>query len=257
VSSAGRWLLVVCLASAVGCARSVPRASTPAARAESSAPPTATELRRYRIDPLASSVTAVASATLGSYSFRFPEVAGSIDWVPSGIERSRFSLEVTMGSVTGELTIATEIIRSSEFLDVQRYPKARFASTGLLLEGLDRGQVQGVLELHGVSREVQVPGRFGFIGRRLQIDSEFSINRRDYGIANRGLLDTLVDDEVTVRLSLVAVPVERKIEPVSGCSALDCELPCDDGAAALHRGCSRLRADASSDPCRKAPEPRG
>jgi hypothetical protein len=41
----------------------------------------------------------------------------------------------------------------------------------------------------------------------LQLETEFRVDRREYGIENDGALDALVGDDVTVRLRLVATPV--------------------------------------------------
>jgi polyisoprenoid-binding protein YceI len=187
----------------LGCAcASVPHARTvPASKPVAKQP---AELRRYRIDPAASSITATASAMLGRYEFRIARFGGTIEWAPREIERSRLTLEVDMTSVSGTVGMVTKIVRSEKFLHVERYPSASFVSAELSDDGDGTGRVRGVLSLRGVSRSIEVPGSFGFVGSQLRIQSEFTIDRRDYGIENDGALDALVADDVVVALALVA-----------------------------------------------------
>src|SRR5690606_31502224 len=100
---------------ACACGASPPRAISVAnapATAEPSAP-----VRRYRIVSEASSVTAVASAALGSYTLRIGRVEGHIDWVPSQPDRSRFVFEADMRTVSGSIQTVTRIVRN-QFLHV-------------------------------------------------------------------------------------------------------------------------------------------
>lgn len=193
----------VCVLCLLGCAC----ASVPHARPV--APTTAVaerpeEIRRYRIDPAASSITATASALLGRYEFRFARFGGTIEWAPREIERSRLMLQVDMTSVSGTVGMVTKIVRSEDFLHVERYPSASFTSAELSDDGNGTGRVRGVLSLRGVSRSIEVPGSFGFVDSQLRIDSEFTIDRRSFGIENDGALDALVGDDVVVALALVA-----------------------------------------------------
>jgi polyisoprenoid-binding protein YceI len=198
------FFVAMVLLSVAGCA-SVPRAVPAPAAAPARAAPDDVEL--YRVDPTASSISAVATAVMGRYTFRFPRFEAAIAWSRSEVQRSRLTLEVDMRSVAGSIEMLTDIVRSADFLDVQRFPSARFDSTELLIDGGDRARVRGALTLHGVTRSIEVPGRFRFDGERLQLETEFRVDRREYGIENDGALDALVGDDVTVRLRLVATPV--------------------------------------------------
>jgi polyisoprenoid-binding protein YceI len=180
----------------------VPRAVPAPPAAPAQKPPI--EIRRYRVDPAASSITAVATAVMGRYTFRILRFEGSIEWAPREIAKSRLSLEVDMRSVTGTVGIVTKIVRSADFLDVERYPSASFSSAELVVDGANSGRVRGVLQLHGVTRSIEVPGSFRVEGSRLLLESEFLIDRREFGIENDGAIDVLVGDDVTVRLALVA-----------------------------------------------------
>jgi polyisoprenoid-binding protein YceI len=160
-------------------------------------------VRRYRIVPSASRVTAVASAMLGSYTLRILRIDGHIDWVARQPERSRFVIRADMRSLVGSVGVVTRVVRE-DFLHVDRFPAASFASTAFSGKPGGQGAVIGTLLLHGVSRTIEVPGSYRFVGRRLHVESEFTIDRRDFAIESQGALDSVVHDDVVVRLSLVA-----------------------------------------------------
>lgn len=200
---------LLCIACGLGgcAAPSAPRAVGAADAAR--APPPTRPVQRYRIDVASSKVTAVATATVGRYTFRFTRFSGSVDWVVDQPERSRVRIDVDMRSVTGSVAVVTDVVRSPDFLDVERFPSARFESFAFTDGGEGRGRVRGSLLLHGVSRSIEVPGSFRFDGDRLALRSEFVIDRHDFAIENDGLLDSLVHDDVLVRLELRAVRAER------------------------------------------------
>jgi polyisoprenoid-binding protein YceI len=199
--------LALLLASA--CGSSAPRAIQ--ADGFKPAPAPSEPVRRYRVIAGASRVSAVASATVGSYTLRIPRVVGHIDWVPRQPERSRFVVEADMRSVVGSVGAVTRIVRD-DFLHVERFPKASFASHSIAQSEPGKGRVIGTLLLHGVSRSIEVPGSIRFRGDRLFIETEFVIDRREYAIESDGMLDSLVSDDVVVRLLLVAAR-ERVAKP--------------------------------------------
>lgn len=189
----------------------VPRARSPDDVAP--APQPTGELRRYRIDSARSTVTAIASATLGRYSLRIERFEGEVLWSLERPEQSRVEIRADMRSIVGTVGAVTRIVKSDDFLAVERFPRARFESVSLVADGVGSGRVRGVLELRGVTRPIEVPGQFGFQGDRLMLATEFVIDRRDFGIENDGWLDALVHDDVVVRLHLVAI---RERTPVRG-----------------------------------------
>jgi polyisoprenoid-binding protein YceI len=195
---------LLALALSASCAAPPPRAI--AADGSRASPKPSEPVRRYRIIGAASSIRAVASATIGSYTLRIPRVVGHVDWVPRQPERSRFVIEADMRSLVGSMDVVTQIVRE-DFLHVTRFPKASFASRSFVQNEPGQGRVIGTLLLHGVSRLIEVPGRFRFEGERLHIETEFVIDRREYAIESDGMLDSVVHDDIVVRLSLVAQAV--------------------------------------------------
>jgi polyisoprenoid-binding protein YceI len=201
-------LLTVAVAIGPACSPRAPRAiEVPDAER---APAPSTPIRRFLIESGESSVTATATAAFARYPVSFPAVEGQIDWVDAQPARSQFRIELDMTAATGSIAAVTRIVRSADFLDVERYPSARFVSRAVLIEGPGEGRVRGELDLHGVSRVIEVPGRFELAGPRLRLTSEFSLDRRDFGIESDGALDALVKDTIVVRLTLVATESARK-----------------------------------------------
>jgi polyisoprenoid-binding protein YceI len=79
-------------------------------------------------------------------------------------------------------------LRSSEWLDVQRYPLMTYRSRKIEFEGGDRAVASGELTLHGVTRPVVL--RVGRLDCQLRSDigpvcrfmAQARVNRSDYGL---------------------------------------------------------------------------
>ncbi len=84
-----------------------------------------------------------------------------------------------------------------EMFEVERFPEAC-----LLLKGYDEatGQVLGVLDLHGVRREVAVPVRYRLEGGKLVFSAEFALSLSDYGLKAPSFMGMRVQDRVAVKV---------------------------------------------------------
>ncbi len=51
---------------------------------------------------------------------------------------------------------AAELLRSAEYFDAAKYPDARFTSTAVVPVSADHYAVTGTLELHGVTRPIEL-----------------------------------------------------------------------------------------------------
>jgi polyisoprenoid-binding protein YceI len=104
-------------------------------------------------------------------------------------------------------------LRSSDFLDAERFPTITFRSTRIEPAG-DRFQVVGDLTLHGVTREVALDTEL--VGRhrdpwgseRAGLSAQTVVDRRDYGLTWNQALEAggvLVGNDVRVTLEVEAV----------------------------------------------------
>jgi polyisoprenoid-binding protein YceI len=64
--------------------------------------------------------------------------------------------------------------------------------------------VKGKLTLHGVSKIVTFPATIALSGKEVSGKAEFSINRKDFGIAYAGKADDLIRDGVVLKIDVKA-----------------------------------------------------
>ncbi|MEU6080419.1 YceI family protein [Streptomyces sp. NPDC047108] len=108
----------------------------------------------WTLDPAHSSVSAVAQHLgISSVHGRFTDVSARIE-IAEDVAASRVEAVIGAASIdTGNL-LRDRHLRSSDFLDVERFPEIGYRSTGVSTAGTDRWTVHGELSLHGVVREV-------------------------------------------------------------------------------------------------------
>lgn len=160
----------------------------------------------YRLLPSQSELEVGVSTLVGDYTLGFARYRGEVRAVPSDPTQSRLWLQLDMRSLGGPDALVARAARSHAFLDAARFPRACFVTEHVTR---DPGKPQsyvvlGALTLHGVSRGIELPVRVAESGSRYVVFSHFSLDRRLFDIRAPGVLDGMVDDEVAVRLQLVA-----------------------------------------------------
>jgi polyisoprenoid-binding protein YceI len=111
-------------------------------------------------------------------------------------------------------------VRSPEFLDVARFPRATFRSTSVVLSD-ERVRVAGTLDLHGVQRPVEVEVTFGPVTEdgdvaRARFDARGTIDRQAFGLHWNQDLDVggvVVGDRVELRAHVQAMRRPNGFEP--------------------------------------------
>jgi len=200
-------LVVFSLAAAMLCACANPAADKPKAAvsnsaAESSAPKSGAE--KLTISPDNSKIEFTASKVTRSHNGAFKHFAGTIDLVPDALESSRVSIDIDTGSVVTDEEQLTGHLKTADFFNIAKYPKATFVSTKL--EAAKNGSwthsVTGNFDLHGVKKAITFPAAIQLAPDSVGINSEFSINRKDFQILYPGKADDLIRDEVVIKLSL-------------------------------------------------------
>ena len=162
-----RITLITCLllaALAYGCANPAddkPKATTGAAAPESNSPKTAgTEV--LLITPENSKVEFVGSKVTGSHNGSFKQFTGKIELAPNDIPQSSVTIDIDAASIVADDPQLTGHLKTPDFFDVAKFPKASFVSTKIEPVSGDKFNVPGNLELHGVKKStltatIQVP----------------------------------------------------------------------------------------------------
>jgi len=143
---------------------------------------------------------------------RFRRFTAVIRFAADDLASSSATIVIEVGSVeTPSQDIEVEIKREP-WLDIARFPTARFETTAIEHLGGDRYDAQGTLTLRGVSRPVTLPLTIAIADDpdkpgmlRARAAGEVTVSRLAYGIGQGQWQATaVVPDEVVIRIDLVA-----------------------------------------------------
>jgi polyisoprenoid-binding protein YceI len=127
--------------------------------------------------------------------------------VPDGkVENGSVEMDIDTDSIFTDTEKLTGHLKSADFFDTQKFPKARFTSTGIKPGGEANAThtVTGNLELHGVTKSISFPAKIQANDDGISVESEFGINRKDFGILYTGKADDLIRDDVLIKLNIRA-----------------------------------------------------
>lgn len=177
---------------------------------------------------VAEAVSAASTAPTGATLYRFSQDGSKLEFVGAKITRKHdgafhtFSGEIRAldgkpetGTVTADIDVASlgvdeeklaQHLKTPDFFDVAKFPKATFVSTQVRPGG-ERGAthtISGNLTMHGVTKSITFPATVRLSADAADVDAEFAINRKDFGIVYPGKPDDLIKDEVLIKLSIHA-----------------------------------------------------
>jgi polyisoprenoid-binding protein YceI len=160
------------------------------------------------ITPDNATIGFVGSKVTGSHNGGFKLFKGTFEVVPTKLESSKITAEIDTNSIFTDNDRLTNHLKSPEFFDVAKFPTSTFVSTGIEAGGNDpkakdaTHTVTGNLTLHGVTKSISFPAKIAVIGDNATLDSEFFINRKDFGITYPGKANDLIRDEVVIKLAI-------------------------------------------------------
>lgn len=161
---------------------------------------------KYSITPQNSRIEFVGSKVTGSHNGSFEAFNGEIDHVGDDPTKGRVSITIDMSSVKTDDPKLTNHLKTPDFFDVAKFPQAQFVSTEIKTGG-EKGAthtVTGNLTLHGVTKAVTFPATIAVAPEAATVDSNFAINRKDFGVNFAGATDDLIRDEVVLKFTIRA-----------------------------------------------------
>ena len=200
--------------SALTCACANPAANKPKAsvgNAQESNTAKPAEAETLAITPENSKVEFVAAKVTRSHNGSFKRFSGSIDLVANHLESSRVTIDIETASVVTDEDQLTGHLKTPDFFDVAKYPKATFVSTGFTPANAAGAthMVTGNFELHGVKKSISFPANIQVAPDSVSVNSEFAINRKDFQLLYPGKADDLIRDGVVIKLSLKVPRAKR------------------------------------------------
>jgi len=163
----------------------------------------------WKFDPMHTQVE-FSAKHLGMMTVRghFNEVVaeGKIDLEQP--EKSEIGATINTASIRTHNDQRDKDLRSSNFLEIDKYPTMTFKSTKVEHVGGDRYRVTGDLTIKGITRPVTLKvvkyGEFNdpMMGHRIGYAAETQINRKDFGMRFDMMLDGkfIVSDEIQINI---------------------------------------------------------
>jgi polyisoprenoid-binding protein YceI len=159
----------------------------PVASAAPSIDPAKMPAGTYVLDPQhASLIARVSHGGFSAYTIRFRITEARYSWDPASPQTSQVEATVDPASFDSGLGKA-DAAMAERFLEVERFPTARFVSTSIQPGEGGKGTMTGDLTLHGVTRQVTFDVTWngydsGIFGRRSGFSARGVFKRSDFGI---------------------------------------------------------------------------
>jgi len=161
---------------------------------------------KYAFSNAGSKVEFVGAKVTRKHDGSFQTFTGSVNLIGNDPEKSSVTATVDVASLKSDEEKLTGHLKAPDLLDVAKFPQATFTSSSIKA-GADKGAthtVTGNLQLHGVTKSISFPATIKVSGDTVDVDAEFAINRKDFGIVYPGMPDDLIKDDVLLKLQLRA-----------------------------------------------------
>jgi len=153
-------------------------------------------MAKWTFDPMHTQVE-FSAKHLGMMTVRghFAEVTATGDLYPDQPERSKVDVSINTASIRTHNEQRDNDLRSSYFLEIEKYPTITFKSTKIETKGKDKGTLTGDLTIKGVTKPVTLNvvkyGEFNdpSMGHRIAYAAETKINRQDFNMKFDAMLD--------------------------------------------------------------------
>jgi polyisoprenoid-binding protein YceI len=119
---------------------------------------------QWKIDPPHSNIYFRIHHIYATIEGRFTDFDGVIEFNPANLKESRFDFKVRVDSIDTQERKRDEHLRTSEFFDADKYPEMTFKSKSITHKVGDQYEVDGVLTIKDVRRDVKIP--FTYFGSR-------------------------------------------------------------------------------------------
>lgn len=162
------------------------------------------EIKTLAVDASRSKLGLIGAKVTAQHPIHFNEFTGEITMLGDTLTGVRFVAQTA--SVESDSERLTGHLKNEDFLHVEQYPTGEFVATGISAgaEGEFTHTVTGNLTIRGVTKQVTFPAKVTVSPTEVAAETEFVINRHDFGVTYPGRADDLVQDNVAMQISFVA-----------------------------------------------------
>jgi polyisoprenoid-binding protein YceI len=185
-------------------------------------------LGTWKFDPLHTQVE-FSAKHLGMMTVRghFAEVNATGEIHPDQPEKTKVEATITTSSIRTHNEQRDNDLRSSTFLEIDKYPTMTFKSTKIEPAGQDRYKLTGDLTIKGTTKPVTLNvikyGEFNDpnMGHRIGYAAETQINRKDFNMKFDAMLDGkfIVSNEIVINIEGEIVEAQEVESAASGGSS--------------------------------------
>lgn len=165
----------------------------------------------YKVDADHSGVSFSIRHFVSNTPGRFKDFDGTIKYDKDAPANSSVEFTIQAASIDTANNDRDEHLRGADFFDVQKYPTLTFVSTGVKPVDKDTLEVTGDLTMHGVTKRITIPVEvLGSVktpnGEKAGFETQFTVNRKDYGIVWNRMLDSsaVLGDDVKITVNIEA-----------------------------------------------------
>jgi polyisoprenoid-binding protein YceI len=152
----------------------------------------------FTLDGKNTKITFVGSKPQGKHDGGFKAVSGSASADGTDPTTLKLKLDIDTTSLYTDTPKLTQHLKSPDFFAVKTHPKAKFVSNKVEKSG-DGYTITGDFTLLGKTKSIAIPARIAVGKNGLTINSQFTINRQDYGMS---FGTGKVDDEVKIKVAV-------------------------------------------------------
>jgi polyisoprenoid-binding protein YceI len=153
----------------------------------------------------------------GGFEARTSSLGGTVTLAAAHPAALSGELSVDLGELDTGIVLRNDHLRET-YLEVDKGPAfAKAVLSEIHLGDVDaqtfqgRTRFSGVFQLHGMLRAIQGQAEIRRAGSSMRVEASFPVTLADYGIAKPQYLGVGVQDEVQVKVSLVAEPAEAAL----------------------------------------------
>ena len=180
----------------------------------------------WQLDPYHTQVE-FSAKHLGMMTVRgyFDEVSTTADIDPAHPETASVEATISTASIRTNNGVRDNDLRSSNFLEVEKYPVITFKSTSVEPAGPDNYTLTGDLTIKSTTRPVSLQvtkyGEFtdpGMMGHRIAYGATTKINRKDFGVSLNMVLDGRLVVGEEIQITIEGEIVEQQENAAAGTS---------------------------------------
>ena len=147
----------------------------------------------------------VKHLVISTVSGRFDKFAGTLNYDPNTGDMKDVFVSIDAASIDTNEPDRDKHLKSSDFFDVEKFPKLEFVSSKTTVKNKKPVKIEGNLTIHGVTKPVTLKMEFGGVTtdpmghKRLALEASGTIDRKEFGLKWNKNLDqggVMISDKV-------------------------------------------------------------